>query len=155
MINCSFENGHKALLRHVTVDVIVIKDNKVLLEKRAERLLEGGKWGLVGGFMERDESTKQAVERETMEETGYKVKGITLLTIRDNPDRPHEDRQNIAFVYFCMAVKKVGKSDNESSDIKWFDLNNLPSKEDFAFDHLESINIYLRYKSGDLKLPVI
>ena len=36
-----------------------------------------------------------------MEETGYKVEGITLLRVIDEPDRPNDDRQTIAFVYFC------------------------------------------------------
>ncbi|MGH7202928.1 MAG: NUDIX hydrolase, partial [Candidatus Levyibacteriota bacterium] len=108
MITCFFENNNKALLRHVVVDVLVLKDEKLLLVKRTKKLLEGGKWGLVGGFVERDENLQEAVAREIFEETGYKVKDITLLTIRHNADRPHEDRQNISFVFFCIALEKEG-----------------------------------------------
>lgn len=144
MINCTFETGHKAKLRHATVDVIVIKNNMILLEKRSPKLLEGGKWGLVGGFMECDENIVQAVERETLEETGYAVSDITFLTICDNPKRRNEPRQTISFVYYCKAVKKTGEPDEESSEIKWFDLNKLPPEKDFAFDHLDSIKLYLK-----------
>lgn len=35
MITCFFENKKKAYLRHVTVDAILIQDNKILLVKRA------------------------------------------------------------------------------------------------------------------------
>jgi len=153
MINCEFENGNKAALRHVVVDNLVLKDNKILLIKRAERLLEGGKWGLPGGFVERDENIKEAVEREILEETGYTVKEITLLRIIDIPDRPKEDRQNIAFVHFCTADKRTGKPDNESEAQAWFNFSALPPKEEFAFDHLSDIELYQKYLDQPFALP--
>lgn len=155
MINCTFENGNKASLRHVVVDVLVIKENNILLVKRVNKLLEGGKWGIVGGFVERDENLKEAVSREIFEETGYTVTDITLLTIRDNPDRPNENRQNISFVFFCTAVEKTGEKDNESSEIKWFNLEEVPNDEELAFDHAQNIKLYLDYKKKDLRLPII
>jgi len=155
MIHCTFENGNKASLRHVVIDAIVIKDNKILLVKRAPQLLEGNRWAIVGGFVERDETLKQTAEREIFEETGYRVKDITLLTIRDNPDRPHEDRQNISFVYFCEAMEKEGKADWESTEVKWFSFDELPKEEEIAFDHYKNIELYLKYKKENLQLPII
>lgn len=146
MINCVFEDGNKASLRHVTVDVIVLKNEKILLVKRAEKLLEGGKWGLVGGFVDRDENLTGAVRREIDEETGYKVEDVTLLSINANPDRPNEDRQNISFVFFCTALDRVSGSDDESSEQKWFSFGKLPERSKIAFDHYENINAFLEYK---------
>jgi 8-oxo-dGTP diphosphatase len=88
----------------------------------------------------------QAVEREVMEESGYKIKDIKLLMIRDNPDRPKEDRQNIAFVFTCEALEKEGDSDWEVDDEKWFDLSNIPAKDEIAFDHYDNIKFYLDSK---------
>ena len=34
MITCTFENNNKTLLRHVTVNAIVIKNNHVLFGKK-------------------------------------------------------------------------------------------------------------------------
>jgi len=147
MITCIWEDGSKATLRHAVVDTIVIKDNKILLVKRTGKLLEGGKWGLVGGFVERDETLKQAAEREVFEETGWKVKDITLLTINDSPNRPKEDRQNIAFVYYCQATEKTGEADDESDDQQWFPLSEIPPIETIAFDHAEDIKLYKDYLS--------
>lgn len=152
MINCVFENGNKASLRHAVVDVLVLKENKILLVKRAGGLLEGGLWGLVSGFVERDETLKSAVKREIFEETGYKVRNITLLKINDNPDRPHEDRQNISFVYSCEALKRKGKSDKESTSQKWLSFNQMPKDDEFAFDHYKNIEFYLKEKS-EIKYP--
>jgi len=148
MINCTFENGNKASLRHVIIDALVLKDDKILLVKRTKKLLEGGKWALVGGYVERDENLYQTVEREIREETGYTVKDVTFLCVRHNPYRPHEDRQNIAFVFFSTAVEKVGEHDWEEDETKWFDLDNLPESESIAFDHLKNIELYKEYKQN-------
>lgn len=155
MIHCTFENGNNASLRHLTVSALVLKDNNVLMVKRAPGLLEENKWGLIGGFMDRDENLEEAVEREIFEETGYKVKDITFLTFRDNPDRPNEDRQNIDFVYFCEALEKEGEKDEESTKVEWFTFDNLPPVEQIAFDHYKDIELYLKYKKENLALPIL
>ncbi len=155
MITCAFEDGNQALLRHVVVDTLVLQNNKILLVKRTAKLLEGGKWGLVGGFVDRDETTSQAAEREIHEETGWNVKDVTLLTIVDRPDRPNEDRQNISFVYFCTATEKTGEADWESDDQQWYSLDKLPSPEQLAFDHVSHIKTYQKYLKEALPLPYI
>jgi len=144
MITCTFEDGSDALLRHVCVDTLVFNEKgQILLVHRTAKLLEGGKWGLVGGFVDRDETTAEAVARETLEETGWKVKDITFLRFKDSPNRPHEDRQIIAFVYKCVVTEKVGEGDWESDDMRWFDLADLPPGEQIAFDHITDIEFYL------------
>ncbi|MFA6897691.1 MAG: NUDIX hydrolase [Patescibacteria group bacterium] len=153
MINCEFENGNKASLRHVVVDNLVLKDGKILLVKRTGKLLEGGKWGLAGGYVDRDETVKEAARREILEETGYEVERITLLRIIDAPNRPAEDRQNIAFVHFCDALEKIGVPDDESDEQTWFDLSALPLEEEFAFDHFSDIKLYLEYLQRPFALP--
>lgn len=155
MISCTFEHGNEALLRHVVVDALLMKDGQILLIKRADSLLEGGKWALPGGFLDRDETTIDATKREVMEESGYEVTDITLFRIIDNPDRPHEDRQNVAFIYICQAGEKNGKHDWEVSAQKWFDLNNLPEKSQIAFDHYENIELYKKYTREKHTLPII
>jgi 8-oxo-dGTP diphosphatase len=111
----------------------------------------GSSWWLYG----QSEIIIQTVERETLEETGYEIKAIKWLTIRDNPDRPGGDRQNISFVFFCQATQKVGNPDSESSEQKWFDLDDLPPKEQLAFDHYDDIELYKRYKKENLVLPIL
>ena len=145
MLKCTFENGNEASLRHVTVDTLVLKGRKLLLIKRTSKLLEGGKWGLVGGYVDRDETIREAAIREAMEESGYEITDLTLLTIRDNPDRPKEDRQNIAFVFLATAGEKTGKSDWEVDDQQWFDLDTVPPEAEIAFDHYKNIELLREY----------
>ncbi len=144
MITCTFENGHKASLRHVVVDSLLIKDGKILLVKRARHLTNAGKFALVGGYIQRDETLEKGALREIMEETGYKAKIKYLLRVKDSPQRPKEDRQNISFVYVVTVLERTGTKDNESSEIKWFNLNKLPGPEEFAFDHYQDIQLYLQ-----------
>jgi 8-oxo-dGTP diphosphatase len=156
MITCTFEDGGTAKLRHVVVDGLVFNQKgEVLLVKRTAKLLEGGKWGVVGGFMERDETIVKALEREIFEETGWKVTNINLLTVNDNPNRPNEDRQNISFVYFCQATEQTGTPDWESDDQQWFPLSALPPKEQIAFDHADNIELYQKYLREKLTLPIL
>lgn len=153
MLTCTFEDGGKGNLRHTVVDTLVLRGDEILLNKRAARLLEGGKWGLIGGYVELNETLSQAVAREAFEETGYEVTNIRILKIIDNPHRPSEDRQNISFVFICEAGAQKGESDDEVTELRWFDLNDLPPRETIAFDHFESIASYIKWKKRPYPLP--
>ncbi len=155
MINCKFENGNPAKLRHVTVDAIVIKNKKILLVKRSTKVIEGGKYCLPGGYLERDETATQGVLREVKEETGYKGKIKTLLKINTNPNRKGEDRQNVDFVFIVEVSKKITNTDWEVIDTKWFDIDSIPNKKEFAFDHFDSIHLYKKYLVEKFNLPKI
>src|SRR3990167_3491513 len=143
MINCTFENSRKASLRHVVIDAIVIKDQKILLVKRALHLWHGNKWAIPGGFLDRDETLKQAVVRELKEETGLHGKITNLFKIIDSPNRKNEDRQNVAFVYIVEASGQIKFDPHEVTDAKWFNINNLTDENEFAFDHYEIIRDYI------------
>lgn len=157
MIKCKFENGNGADLRHVTTGAIVVNRDrtKILLGRRSLKISNGGKYNLPGGFLNRDETTSEAILREVFEETGYKGKIISLFRINDSPKRPQEDRQNVDFAYVIEAEEKTGQQDWESTEIKWFDLDKLPAPEEFAFDHRETIDLYIEYLKNPRSLPII
>ena len=159
MITCTFENNNKTSLRHVTVNAIVIKNNQVLLGKRGtlngKSILESGKWGLLGGFFNRDENLTQAIKREVMEESGWEIDSLQLFRINDNPNRPKEDRQNVDIIFIANAVKQIGVSDEEVNKLEWFDLDKLPTKEEIAFDHGDSLELYKKYLKEKFSLPIL
>lgn len=159
MITCFFENNNKTSLRHITVNAIVIKDHKVLLGKRGslngKPISESGKWGLLGGFFGRDENLIQAVKREVMEESGWEITDVKLFRINDNPDRPREDRQNMDMIFTAEALQQTGKSDEEVTHLRWFDLDNLPAPDMMAFDHGEDLELYKKYLKEKFALPML
>ncbi len=143
MITCSFGKKYKPSLRHVVVDMLVIKGKKIILVKRGKNYIEPNKWALPGGYMEKGETAQQAAVRETLEETGYKTAVVKLLQIVDSPKRRHDYRQSISLVYLMKVIQRVSGFDEEISEIKWFGLDDLPPVKDMAFDHLEMIKKYL------------
>lgn len=159
MLSCLFEDNGKTSLRHVTVTAIVTNGNKILLGKRASVpnriILEIGKWALLGGYFERNENLKKAIAREVLEESGWTIDKLVLFRINDNPARPKEDRQNVDIVFIGKAIKQTGQPDKEMSEIKWFDLNNLPELYEIAFDHAENIDLYKKYKQENFSLPIL
>ena len=158
MITCSFENGDKTSLRHVTVNAIVVKNDQILFGKRGtfngKPILESGKWGLLGGFFGRDENLVEAVKREVMEESGWEIDNLKLFRINDNPNRPKEDRQNVDIIFIANVVRQIKTSDEEVSKLQWFDLDKLPSKDEIAFDHGDSIELYKKYLKENFSLPI-
>lgn len=161
MLTCYFEDNNKALngLRHVTVNAMIIHENKILLGKRGtahgKKILESGKWGLIGGFFDRDENLVQAIRREVFEESGCEIDNIKLFRINDNPNRPKEDRQNVDIIFLVHFVKLTPKQDEEITQLKWFPLNSLPPMEEIAFDHGENIILYKEFLKKNHPLPLL
>lgn len=155
MITCTFENGSSAKLRHVVVHAIVEKDGALLLVKRAGPILETGKWSLPGGFMDRNETASQTIVRELREETGWQCEVVSFFRLNTTPNRPKEDRQNVAIEFICKAIKRVGEPDAESSKVEWIPIRKLFPFNEFAFDHGETIRLYLEYKKGKFPLPLL
>jgi len=156
MITCEFEDGGKGGLRHVTVKALTFNENQeILLVRRAPHILRGGKYDIPGGFMDRDEDTEEAALRELFEESGIRGKVKFLFRINDNPRRPKEDRQNVDFIYIVEKIGGELQTDSEGTDLAWFSQENLPSEEEFAFDHRDSILKYFKYLKEPFQLPII
>lgn len=148
MIDCEFENGNQANLRHATCDVILSDDEgRVLLARRAEHLVEGGKWAFPGGYLDRDETVMQAAERELREETGWGCTDMQLFLVADSPNR--DERQNVAFVFTAKATRKLTEDfdEHEVTSIDWFALDALP--DELAFDHGATLDAYRATLAGE------
>lgn len=155
MITCTFETGSQARLRHVVVHAIVEQRGALLLVRRARHLPEGGKWGLPGGFLERDETLTEGVLRELREETGWDGQVVHLLRINSRPDRPREDRQNVAFDFVIAPRERIGEPDDESSKVQWIPIDHLPSLDSLAFDHGDTIRAYLDFRGRSKVGPIL
>jgi ADP-ribose pyrophosphatase YjhB (NUDIX family) len=150
MIQCRFESGDETSLRHMTVAVIAVRDNQILLVKRASHLLEGGKWTIPGGYLDRDETMAQGALRELREETGYAGTIDQLFLIVDRPDRPCEDRQNLSATFLATVGDIVGQPDHESTDVQWISLDNHEIVDHLAFDYSTVVHRYIQMvKTGE------
>lgn len=155
MLTCAFEDGNPVSLRHVTCNAIIQKDNQVVLIKRSGKYTEPYKWGLPGGFMDRDENLFECITREVFEETGFKIVQPKLFLIVHLPHRRHEDRQNIDVIFTASPGEKIGESDHEIEQVKWFDIPNIPQPEDMAFDHGLVLHRYFEHLRSPATLPIL
>lgn len=108
------------------VYLILIKENKVLLLKRANTGYEDGNYSLVAGHMDGNETIKQAMIREANEEAGIiidenDIEIATFLHRKTDPER---------FDFFLRCDKWRGEVTNmepdKCSELSWYDINNLP-----------------------------
>jgi ADP-ribose pyrophosphatase YjhB (NUDIX family) len=155
VITCAFEDGAPAALRHVVLHAVVERDGALLLVRRAPHLGEGGKWGLPGGFLERDETLVQGVLRELREETGWAGEVVRLLRVNSRPDRPGEDRQNVAFDFVIAALSRAGEGDDESTAVEWMPIDRLPPLDTLAFDHGDTVRLYLASRGAPGPTPIV
>jgi len=161
MITCIFEDNVQARggLRHVTLNVLVIDNNRILLGKRGSAngkpMLEAGKWGLLGGFLDRDETLIEGAKREVREESGCEIKNVILFRINDNPNRPMEDRQNVDIVFIAELDSQTPHINEEVTHLEWFPLEQLPPSAQLAFDHGEEIELYKQHLKSKKQLPLL
>ena len=116
----------------LAVDVLVAKDEKILLIKRKHEPFKG-KYALPGGFVEYGETVEQAAVRECKEETGIDVELEGLLGVYSDPGR--DPRWHIISVVFFGSAKK-GKptASNETEDVGYRSLKEIENME-LASDH--------------------
>ena len=112
--------------------VMILRDGKVLLGKRhddpekASSLLHGeGTWTMPGGKLHFGESFEDAAARESLEETGIKVKSLKVISLTNDVV---EDAHFITLGFLCEDFEgepKVMEPD-EITKWEWFDLDDLP-----------------------------
>lgn len=111
----------------------IIKDGKILMAKHGYR---GGMYGLIAGFVEPGETLEEAVERETMEEVGLKVKNVKLF---GNQPWPFPHSLMVGFTAEHDSGK-INVDGMEITDAKWFspeDLPRMPSKVSIASELID------------------
>lgn len=121
---------HKfVLLQDGAAAVIVNENGEILLQSRADR----DKWGLPGGCQNLEERFEETIIREVKEETNLDVKeeDLKLIAIVSGSSRRNEYPNGDVVInntVFYLIDKYSGelKWDNESKEMKWFSLDNLP-----------------------------
>ena len=114
----------------VTVDGIVLRNNKILLVKRKKPPFEN-RWALPGGFVEYGEKTEEAVVREVFEETGLRTQVDKLFDVYSDPNRDPRGH-TISIVYILKITGGCLKSGDDASEAGFFNVDETPR---LSFDH--------------------
>lgn len=109
---------------------------------------EMGKWSVVGGFLQPDESPENASARILKQLTGLEGVYMEQLEAFGNPQRDPLERV-ISITYFALIdINKYKEQLNHAYKPQWFLLNERPK---LIFDHDEMVKAALkklRYKAA-------
>lgn len=134
----------------VAVDIVLFKKmdqgTQVLLIRRAQQPFQG-RYALPGGFIDMDESLREAAARELREETGLEGLALRQIQAFGAPDRDPRGRViSIAFgAYLPRGREPDLQAGSDAADAGWYPVRDLPP---LAFDHAVIIKEALQSLEG-------
>jgi ADP-ribose pyrophosphatase YjhB (NUDIX family) len=111
----------------LAVAVIIEREGRILLGKRAEWTRSPGLWSFPAGFVERGEVVEAAAIREGREETGLAITVGPVLGVLSEPGEPV-----VLLVYPATSATGEPVPGDDLTEIAWFAPDALPH---LAFDH--------------------
>lgn len=106
--------------RAAVAAIIFNEQGQILLFRHTYRKFE---WGLPAGGLEHREQPAHAVVREFHEETSMQIQVERLLTVVSAREDHH-----ISMIYLCKIVDGEFKESHEISEMKYFDIHDLPAR---------------------------
>lgn len=112
----------------VSVQLLLEKDNKILLMKRKNTGYEDGKFSLPGGHVEANEEIRKALIREAKEEVGIAIELKDMEFYKVLNRKINEEQEYIDFIF---RVKQwtgeiINMEEEKCEEIKWFNINEIP-----------------------------
>jgi mutator protein MutT len=115
----------------IGVGAVVLKENKILLEKRQNDPGKG-KWSIPGGLVELGESVEQTVIREVKEETNLDVEKPEHIDVVDKVDLDENGKVRYHFVIIDYFVKLKGgdlRASSDAAELKWVAVDEIEKLE--------------------------
>jgi 8-oxo-dGTP diphosphatase len=108
----------RSKFRAAVAALVFDEQERILLFKHTYRKWQ---WGIPAGSLEYYEQPADAIVREFREETSMQIEIEKLLTTVSAKEDHH-----ITIVYLCKIIGGEFKESNEVSEMKYFDVNDLP-----------------------------
>ena len=104
----------------VGVGAIILREGKILLEKRGNEPARG-QWTIPGGVVELGESLQSAVARETKEETGLEVEAVSLIDVVDQVhfNKKGKIKYHYVIIDYTIQAKGEPKAESDAQELKW------------------------------------
>ena len=115
-------------MQNVSISIVTRKDGKVLviLRRKKEKGTDNSilTWTFPSGTVEENENPVDTVVRETLDETGYKIKVNELINEKDHPQFPVH-----VYYWACDLIDNNQyelKEPEEIAEVRWVDPNEIP-----------------------------
>jgi len=163
--------GEEYFLPQVSVDCVIFGFHEGVLKVLLVKLKQLPEWGLIGGFILKEEDPSAAAHRILKERTGLKEIFLQFLNVFGDPGRTNTDtwplligsfnlkaakdnwllKRFVSLGYYALVdfneVRPMIDRPNESCE--WFDIHEIPA---LLFDHkdilktaLETLQLHLNY----------
>jgi ADP-ribose pyrophosphatase YjhB (NUDIX family) len=131
----------------VDVRAAVFREGRVLLVKEPG---EGG-WSLPGGWADVGESPSEAAARETLEESGYRVRPVKLLAAydRDRHGHPPIPYHVYKLVFLCEILDESPSSDVDTEGVGFFGEEQLPELSISRVTRAQISRIFEQHRDPD------
>lgn len=132
--NCDPKDAPKTTMpAHLGANAVITWNGKLLLERRRD----SDTWGLVGGGCKKTETGRDAISRETYEETGLRIPGerFEKRKVYDNPGRIAAFRDGsiwrMVIVVYALELEAcpVLRPSAESKELRFFSPEELTQIE--------------------------
>ncbi len=114
----------------LAVTVVIEREGRVLLGKRAAWTRSPGKWSFPAGFVERGEVVEAAAIREVREEVGLDIQLGPLLGVISEPDETV-----VLLVYPAAVALGEPVASDDVIELGWFPPDDPTMLPDLAFAH--------------------
>jgi len=107
--------------------LVLIKNNKILLQRRFNTGYEDGKYSVVAGHVDKGETFTKAIIREVKEEAGITLQAEDLSVVHVmNRNIQDNERIDVFFIAEKWTGNIENKEPNKCDDLSWFDLDDMP-----------------------------
>lgn len=103
------------------------EDGKLLMVREAT----DGRWSLPGGWADVNQSPREAVVREVLEESGFEIEPLKLAAVFDRSKHPHvPPRPFHVYKHFFICAIRGGEARTslETTEIDFFKEGDLPAE---------------------------
>lgn len=142
---------------HSIVTLLTVEDKKfkVLLVKRKNEPFKDF-WCLLGGALYNDETLENGVAREIKEKSGIENVKPMMFKIFSEPNRAKETGYRMIGIAYLALIDSSAinfiKETAKTSDINWFEINNVPN---LAYDHNEVLDESIKFLQTKIYNPKI
>ncbi|OGF22778.1 hypothetical protein A2Y83_03910 [Candidatus Falkowbacteria bacterium RBG_13_39_14] len=108
--------------------IILVRDNKILMQRRRNTGYEDGKYSVPAGHFEGGENATMTIIREAKEEIGIilDARNLKMVHIMNRSDKGNERVDFFFFADFWQGEIK-NMEPEKCDELRWFDINSLPT----------------------------